>query len=162
MSRERLIAILVGLVVACAAAAGVLWFNQGSRMILDGSIRKVRTQALDESCALIVDFRVTNPANYRYVVGKVEVFADVDGSPVQGVIVADVDAKRFFDYYPAIGPKFNDSLKSRDKLQPKESVDRMLAVRFEISESRVLARKNLTIRVEEVDGVVTEIFEKPR
>jgi len=38
-------------------------------------------------------------------------------------------------------------------------MDRMLAVRFEISEKAFEQRKGLTIRVEEVDGPVSEIRE---
>jgi hypothetical protein len=162
MNRERLLSIAIGLALVSAAIGGLLWFNRGSRMVLDSTVQKVRTQALDDATALVVDFRITNPSKYRYVVGKVELFADLDGNWVEGSIVADIDAKRFFDAYPAIGQKFNDTLLMREKIAPGQSIDRMLAARFEVHESKLLARRNLKIRIEEVDGVVTEIFEKPK
>lgn len=162
MTREKLLSIAIGLSLAIAAAAGILWFNRGSRMILECSIQKVRTQALDDASALVADFRVTNPSKFRYVVGRVELFADLDGNWVEGAIVADIDAKRFFDAYPAIGQKYNDTLRMREKIGMGQSVDRMLAARFEVPESKLMSRRNLKIRIEEVDGVVTEIFEKPK
>ncbi|MCS7025328.1 MAG: hypothetical protein NZV14_11050 [Bryobacteraceae bacterium] len=162
MGREKLISLAIGLAVVLAAAGGVLWMNRGSRLILDGSIQKVRTQALDDACALVVDFRLKNPSKFRYVVGKVELFADLDGNWMEGAVVADIDAQRFFHAYPAIGQKFNDTLRMREKLDSGQTVDRMLAARFEVPESKLLSRRNLKIRIEEVDGVVTEIFEKPR
>lgn len=162
MTRERLLSVAIGLALAVAGAVGALWVNRGSRMVLESSIQKIRTQALDDATALVVDFRVTNPSKYRYVVGKVELFADLDGNWVEGAVVADIDAKRFFDAYPAIGQKYNDTFRMREKINPGQSIDRMLAARFEVHESKLLSRRNLKIRVEEVDGVVTEIFEKPK
>ncbi len=48
----------------------------------------------------------------------------------------------------------------RDKLPPHTSWDRMVAARFEVPESKLQARKRFLVRIEEVDGPVTEISEK--
>jgi hypothetical protein len=41
-------------------------------------------------------------------------------------------------------------------------MDRMLAVRFDVSEKDLQARKQLHIRIEEIDGPVAELVEQPR
>jgi hypothetical protein len=72
-----------------------------------------------------------------------------------------VDATRLFDYYPLLGQKYNTSLTPRTRIQPHQTVDRMIGIRFEIPEQQLQARKALTIRVVEVDGGISEIAEQP-
>jgi hypothetical protein len=67
-----------------------------------------------------------------------------------------------FQFYPVLGQKFNDTLRARDKIGARQSMDRMVAVRFELPESAVAARKNLRVRIEDVDGAVSEIAENTR
>lgn len=154
MRKELLIGVAVGLVVLGLAASGVLWVNKGSHVVLEGSIQKARTLALEESASfLVLDFRVTNPSDYPFVVREVKVI--VDG--VEGNVVADVDAKRLFEYYKEIGPKYNDSLKTRDKVGARQTVDRMVSARFELPEAKLKERKSLVLRIEEVDGLVNEL-----
>lgn len=154
MRKELLIGVAVGLVVLGLAASGVLWVNKGSHVVLEGSIQKARTLSLEETASfLVVDFRVTNPSDYPFVVREVKVF--VDG--VEGNVVADVDAKRLFDYYKEIGPKYNESLKTRDKVGARQTVDRMVSARFELPEAKLKGRKSLVLRIEEVDGLVNEL-----
>jgi len=154
MRKELLIGVAVGLVVLGLAASGVLWVNKGSHVVLEGSIQKARTLALEESASfLVLDFRVTNPSDYPFVVREVKVI--VDG--VEGNVVADVDAKRLFEYYKEIGPKYNDSLKTRDKVGARQTVDRMVSARFELPEAKLKGRKSLVLRIEEVDGLVNEL-----
>ncbi len=154
MRKELLIGVAVGLVVLGLAASGVLWVNKGSHVVLEGSIQKARTLALEESASfLVLDFRVTNPSDYPFVVREVKVI--VDG--VEGNVVADVDAKRLFEYYKEIGPKYNDSLKTRDKVGARQTVDRMVSARFELPEAKLKGRKSLVLRIEEVDGQVNEL-----
>ncbi len=154
MRKELLIGVAVGLVVLGLAASGVLWVNKGSHVVLEGAIQKARTLALEESASfLVLDFRVTNPSDYPFVVREVKVI--VDG--VEGNVVADVDAKRLFEYYKEIGPKYNDSLKTRDKVGARQTVDRMVSARFELPEAKLKGRKSLVLRIEEVDGQVNEL-----
>lgn len=154
MRKELLIGVAGGLVLLGLAAYGVLYVNKDSHVVLEGSIQQVRTLALEDSASfLVADFRVTNPSGYPFVVREVKLI--VDG--VEGQAVADRDAKRLFDYYKAIGPKFNDSLKPRDKVTAKQTVDRMVSARFEVPEAKLKDRKSLVIRIEEVDGLVNEL-----
>ena len=140
---------------------GLMWWNKGSHIELKGTIQQIRLQVLDEKSTLAVaDFRFTNPADYPFVVRSVTVTLEQpDGKTAEGMIVSEMDAQRIFDYYKLLGPKYNASLLIRDKVGPRQSMDRMIATRFEMTEEQVKARKRLLIRVEEVDGAVSEIVE---
>jgi hypothetical protein len=151
----------IGLVVVAIVIAWILYMQRGAKIELLGSIQKVRTLPLDEnSTATVLDFRMHNPSDYSYVVRKVDVtMVDPSGQTQEGMVVADLDAKRLFDYYPVLGQKFNESLIIRTKIKPGQTIDRMLTVRFEAPEKSVQQRKDLRIRIEEVDGAVSEIVE---
>lgn len=131
-------------------------------MELDGAVLKVRTAAIDENSSVaLIDFRVTNLADYVWMVRSVNVaLTDEKGYQVDGSTISDSDATRLFDYFPLLGQKFNSSLVMRSKIQPHETLDRMIGARFEIPEAQLLKRKSLWITVEEVDGGVSEIREK--
>ena len=45
------------------------------------------------------------------------------------------------------------------KIPARESQDRMIAARFEVPESKLTARKRLVLRIEDVDGPVSELVE---
>ena len=52
------VALGVGLVVVLCAVAGTLYMQRGAHVELNGSILKVRTQAMDESSSVaVIDFR---------------------------------------------------------------------------------------------------------
>jgi hypothetical protein len=154
MRKELLIGVAIGLVLLGLVASGVLWVNKDAHVVLEGAIQKVRTLPLDDSASfLVLDFRVTNPSGYPFVVREVQIM--VDG--VEGSVVADSDARRLFDYYKTIGPKYNDSLKARDRVAAKQTIDRMVSARFEFPEAKLKDRKSLTLRIEEVDGLVSEL-----
>jgi hypothetical protein len=82
---------------------------------------------------------------------------DKDGKVLEGDEISELDAKRLFEYYPVLGQKFNDSLLVQTKIAPKESLDRMIAARFEVPEAQIQSRKKITLRIEDVDGAVSEI-----
>jgi hypothetical protein len=135
--------------------------QRGSRVGLTGKVLKLRTAPLDEKSSIVVlDFRFTNPSSYPFVVRTVTVLLEEkDGKSYEGDTVSEVDAKRLFEQMPLLGPKFNDTLVMRDKILPETSQDRMVAARFDAPESRLAARKRFVIRIEEVDGQITEISE---
>ena len=83
-----------------------------------------------------------------------------DGQNYTSTPVPEVDAKRIFEYYPILGQKFNASLLTRDKIPGEHSEDRMIVARFEIPVAKLDARTNLKIRIEDVDGPVSELVEK--
>ena len=78
--------------------------------------------------------------------------------------VAADSADRLLAYYskinPELGPKYNDTLKIRDRIKPGESMDRMICARFEIPAAEAEARKRVILRIQDVDRAVSEIVEK--
>jgi len=155
------VALVVGLLVVAAGVGSVLYMLRGEHIDLKGSVLKVRTQAMDEkSSVAIIDFRFVNPADYPFVVKEVIVsIEDKDGKTWEGQPVSELDARRLFEYYPQLGQKFNESLMMRDKIMGRQSMDRMIATRFEVPEATVESRKKLTIRIVDVDGPVAELRE---
>lgn len=161
MSKSFWAFLLVGIAAASALVGVLLYWNRGAHIELKGSILKVRTLATDPSSAVILaDFRFVNPADYPFVVRQVQVFLeDSAGQTLEGMGVSDIDATRLFQYYPVLGQKFNPSLVMNAKIAPHASLDRMVASQFKISEVKVQARKSLRIRIEDVDGAVSELIE---
>lgn len=141
--------------------AGILYLTRGERLELKGGIQKVRLHEMaDNSTIAVLDFRFVNPSTHMFVVRTIDVtLEDTSGRQIEGRVSSAVDAQRLFEFYPVLGQKFNDCLKPRDKIGAGQSMDRMVAARFELPESAVAARKNLRIRVEDLDGAVSELAE---
>jgi hypothetical protein len=162
MHKQLAVPLVVGLVVVALAVAGIVYMQRGAHIELKGSILKVRTVAMEETSSLaVLDFRFANPADYPFVVRTVEVFMeDAQGNRHNSVTVSEVDAKRLFEYFPRLGQKHNVSLLMRDSIKPHSTEDRMIAARFDMPESKLESRKRFIVRVEEVDGVQSEMAEK--
>ena len=155
------VALVGGLLVVAAGIGGVFYMQRGAHVELKGGVLKVRTQAMDEkSTVAVIDFRFVNPSNYPFVVKEVTVsIVDKDGKTLEGQPVSELDARRLFQYYPQLGQKYNDSLVMRDKIMGRQSMDRMIATRFEDTEATIEGRKKLTVRIVDVDGPVAELQE---
>lgn len=155
-------AFAIGIAAIAIIVGGVLYMQRGARVGLAGSFLKVRTAPMDEkSSVAVIDFRFNNPADVRFVVRDVSVILeDASGNRTTGRTVSELDAQRLFDYVPLLGQKFNRTLMTRDVVAAHAAEDRMVAARFEIPEAQLEARKRLILRIEDVDGPVTEIPEK--
>jgi len=152
---------LAGVVLVGLAVVWVFYIQRGAHLELKGSVLKVRTLAPDDTSSVaVIDFRFVNAADFPWMVRSVAVsMIDSAGHSVEGYTLADADATRLFEYYPLLGQKFNDSLVPRTRIQPRQSLDRMISARFEVPEAQLRSRKRLQIRVEDVDGAVSEIVE---
>lgn len=159
MRKDLAIPFAVGLVVIVAAVGGILYMQRGAHVQLQGSILKVRTAPLDENSSVaVIDFRFANPSDYTFVVRAVTaVMEDQSGNRIQGSTIAEADARNLFAALPLLGQKYNDTLVIRDKVAARTTQDRMVAARFEVPESRLTSRKMLLVRIEDVDGPVSEI-----
>ena len=162
LSRQFLLTFGIGLAAVLIAVGFILYLQRGAHVELKGAILKVRTMGLDENSSLaVVDFRFANSSDYPFVVRTVDVTATgAGGKSYTSTPVPEVDAKRIFEYYPILGPKFNASLITRDKIPGRRSEDRMIVARFEIPLATLDARTNLKVRIEDVDGPVSEMVEK--
>ena len=150
-----------GLVAVVCMVGFVFYVQRGAHIELKGAVLKVRTQSMDENSSVaVVDFRFVNPSNYPFVVQEVDVsIVDKDGKTVEGMQVSELDARRLFEYYPALGQKYNDSLIMRDKIPGRASMDRMIVSRFDVPESVLESRRYLKVRIVDVDGPEAELRE---
>ena len=164
MRKQLLPFVAIGVVVAGLAVVFTFFVQRGAHLELAGAIQKVRTLAVEETASIaVLDFRLVNASNYPFIVREVTVsLEDRQGKPLEGAVVSEVDAQRLFQYFPALGQKYNPSLVARTRVAPRHSMDRMLAARFEVAEKELQARRRLKIRVEDVDGAVSEIVEGGR
>jgi hypothetical protein len=162
LNKRFLLTFGIGLVAILIAVGFILYMQRGAHVELKGAILKVRTMGADDNSSLaIVDFRFANPSDYPFVVRSVDVSATgAGGASYTSTPVSEVDAKRIFEYYPILGQKYNTSLLTRDKIPGRKSEDRMIVARFEIPVAKLDARTNLKIRIEDVDGPVSELVEK--
>jgi len=153
----------VGLVVAAIGVGFLLFGTRKAHLTLDGKIQKVRIQSTDDNSAVVIlDYRLSNPSDVQFVVKQVDVlFKDNDGSELEGTVAADVDAKRVLDYYATLGPKYNKSLVIKDAVAPNQTGDWMTMASFPLPEARLASRKNLILRITDLDGAIIEIPEKP-
>jgi hypothetical protein len=152
---------LVGLGLVGAAIFGVLYSNRGSHVELKGSILKVRSYPDGEGAIVFADFRVTNSAAIPFVVNSVQMSMEtLDGEVAMATTLSKSDVAKIAKTYKLIGPQYNDVLSIQDKLPPVETTDRMAAGRFSFPPKFLQQRKTLRLKIEEVDGVVSEIVEK--
>jgi len=159
MNKKLLLFGLLGVAIVAAIWGGGLFASRGTHVQLKGNIQKVRIQSVEENTtAVVVDFRYTNPADYAFVVRDVTVeITTAEGEVVTGRTVADIDAERFLAAYPDLGGKFNQSLITREKILPGQSDDRMIAASFELPVAVVEKRKGIRVRIEDVDRPVSFI-----
>jgi len=154
------------LVLACMGVGALVWvvvyFNKSAHLELTGAILKVRAQSTDPTNTMVVaDFRITNTSGRPFVVNAVSVNMDVpDGStPVESKILSRSTVDQLFQYFGQLRPKYNDVLTLQDRIEPGQTVDRMVAASFDVPPSVVESRRTLRVRIEEFDGVVAEIIE---
>jgi hypothetical protein len=162
LNKQFLLTFGIGLFVIVLGVAVVFVLQRGAHVELKGAILKVRTLGQDDNSSLaVVDFRFSNPSDVPFVVRSVDVTATgPGGASYASTPVSEVDAKRIFEYYPILGQKYNASLITRDTIPGRHQEDRMIVARFEIPVATLDARTNLKIRIEDVDGPVSELVEK--
>lgn len=160
MSKNILIASGIGILCVAIAVAMIFHMQRGAHIEVTAKIVKVRTAPLDDNAAVLVaDFRVSNPADYSFLVNKVTlVLVDAHGKQIEGDTISELDAKRIFDAIPLLGPKYNPSLILREQIPAHATLDRMTSARFEVPDAVLQSRKNLILRIEEADGRATDEF----
>jgi hypothetical protein len=153
--------IVAGLVVVGLLMAGAFYIQWDAHMQLDGRIMKVRTlNAVEEATIVVIDARLINTSGYTYIVGETKVeIEDAKGNRTEGTQIAEMDADRLFEGYPALGQRFNPNLKARDKLPARATQDRQFSVHFPMRAAEVAARKRFIVTVQELDGLESQIAE---
>ena len=162
MKNTFVITFVVGLGVIALAVAGIFYMQRGAQIALPGRIVKIRTVPIDDTHSVAVaDFRVHNTSDYLFMVRTVSlILEDTDGSQHPGLTSSEIDAQRFFDGTPALGPKFTKGLIARATVPGRATEDHMVLATFEFPEARLQARKRFFVRIEEIDGKIFELSEK--
>lgn len=146
---------LMGAVAAALAIGLAMWGNRGSQVRLEVSEVKARTVATDEKASiLILELRIKNPAQVPFVVREVRVRAVAGQGETNGRLVAEPDLDRVLDYYRHLGPRYNATLKIKERIAGGSQLDRTVAASFELAEQALMARTGVVLEIEDVDGAV--------
>jgi hypothetical protein len=162
ISKQFLIFLGVGLVVIGGALFLVFSTTKGNHLELKGDVLKIRTGALDEkNSAAVLDVRLTNPSDVPFVVREVSVTVDgQDGQSTNGSVVSKTDLKQLFAYNRFLGDQYNEGLGIKDSIAPHATVDRMVAVQFEIPAAQLDNSKVLHFEVQDLDGALFDATRK--
>ena len=162
MNKQVVVAGSIAVLLVAAVVSSILFSTRHNRVELNGTLLRVRTQAIDgDNTVVLADIRITNPSTQQFVVEDVQVLLQPQsGEAIPGDTFSETDAQRLFTYYPVLGKKYNPNLMIRQKINPGESIDRMVSVRFPGTEETFQKRKGLRILITDVDGAKTEIVEK--
>lgn len=157
----RPLVILAGLAVVGLLMAGAFYIQWDAHMLLEGRIMKVRTlNAVEQATIVLLDCRLVNTAGSTYIVGETKVeLEDAKGNKTEGAHIAEMDADRLFEGYPALGERLNPNLKARDKMPARSTADRLISVHFPLRAAEVAARKRLIVTVRELDGLESQLIE---
>lgn len=152
---------LFGLLLVTLLAGLVYWSNSGSQVRLNAEVVRVRVVATSEkSAVLIAELRINNPASVPFVVREVKtVLTQQDGRTLAGDQVAQGDLDRLLAYFPADGPRYNETLKIRSRLPGKSRRDWTVAASFPAAKRTVDGRRGLAFEIEDVDGVRVTVTE---
>jgi hypothetical protein len=160
MSKGFAITFVIGLLVIGGVVWAVFYKQAGAHIDPKGSILKVRTLKLaDNSSAAVAEVRLTNDADYPLVVRTIEMSAVTGKGDLPGNIVAELDVKELFKYYPLLGEQYNPVLKAREKVPPHSSIDREVCAQFTIPVDQLDSRKDLIVKVEDITGPTAEMHE---
>jgi hypothetical protein len=154
--------LIVGLAVVGIALGFLFIGTKGNHLELNGTILKVRTLPLSEKASLvIVDFRVSDPSDIPFIMkGASLTLEPATGEILDGMTVTKSDIENVFKYNPILGPKFNDVLGIKDRIEPHQRLDRMVGARFEIPEAQAEERKAVHLHIEEMGGLAVDLIEK--
>jgi hypothetical protein len=154
----------IGIAIAAIVAGLGLYVNRGSHVGLEGSIVKVRLIATDEnSCVAVLELRLSNPADIRFLVRDVEVAVDgVKGQTLTVPAIPQIDLDHVLEYFKLAGPRYNPVLHMKENIPGKTNLDRTVAASFAVPEAALAARGGFRVLIRDVDGPVTEIREKAK
>lgn len=153
---------MIGLIVVALAAGVVFWMNMGSQVRLNAEVVRVRTLATSEASALLIaELRISNPARVPFVVREVKVtVVDRSGGNRLGDPVSQGDLDRVLGYFPAEGPRYNETLKVRSRIDGNSRMDWTVPASLALSKTELDARRGFEVEVEDVDGVRVKVTGK--
>jgi hypothetical protein len=158
MSKRFLILFGVGIVAVGLGVFAIVSSTKGAHLELKGKIIKIRTGALsDDDSIAVLDFRVENISDVPFVVREVDVLLEKpNGTTAEGANVSRSDLKQLFQYNRFLGDQYNDSLSIKDTIAPHQTVDRMVAARFDVKNRDLEAAKGIHLSIQDMDGPLFE------
>lgn len=153
----------IGFGAMVVVLAVVIWVGfartKGNHLVPEGTIGKVRTAKIDDNLTfMVIDFYLKNDSDRDMIVRSVEAGIDqADGTPAMGSVIAAQDTLDAMHTYPVLGEQYNPPIKERDIIPAHQGVNRMVGVRLDLPWDRVEARKDVTLRIEDVTGPVAEL-----
>jgi hypothetical protein len=153
----------IGFAVTAVAIPLLVWWalasTKGNHLAPVAKIGKVRIQKVDDNESIVVlDFSVDNDSDRKLVVQTVTSHLDSpDGSSTDGSIVAARDLDTVFRNYPDLGEKYNPPFKAWDEVKPHERLDRMVGVRFDVSDDKLARRKDIDLALQDISGTVVDL-----
>jgi hypothetical protein len=158
MSKRFLILFGVGIVAVALGVLAILSSTKGAHLELKGKIIKIRTGALsDDDSIAVLDFRLENISDVPFVVREVDVTLEKpNGSTAEGNNISRDDLKQVFQFNRFLGDQYNDSLSIKDTIAPHATVDRMVAVRFDVKNRDLEAAKAIHLSIQDMDGPLFE------
>lgn len=158
MNKQFLIFVGIGVLAMGFFVFGIMTRNQGAHLELRGEVMKARQGALDDlSSVAVLDFRIENPSDVKFVVRQVKVtLKKADGSDMEGEVTAKSNLAQLFAYNKFLGQQYNDALTIQDVVPPRGKIDRMVAARFSAPLKDLEGGKALVMWIEDLDGASFE------
>ena len=162
MSKTFAIGFGIGVVVLAIVLFFVVYGNRASYLQPTGRILQVRTAPLDDSTsALVVDFEATNPSGRDMTVRWVNLTIHrADGASPDSMAIAGPDLPALFRAHPELGKLEHPYAREREPIKAGETVDQIIAVRYDLPERELKQRKDLQLVVEDVTGPKLELTAK--
>lgn len=144
----------VGLAAMSALVFGIFRSTKGNHLQLEGKILKIRTGALTESDSIaVLDFRIQNPSDVPFVIRIVKVTLEkADGGKLVGELVPKSGVNQLFQFNRFLGSPYNEALSLRDKVPPRDKLDRMVAARFDLPQPQLENGKSIHLYMQDLDG----------
>lgn len=141
-------------------AAFLLLPGCGAYMKLDGEITRVRVvETGGPRNVLVVEFKARNNARIGYVVKEAEVDLDTGTETLTGETIAVRDAMNLCQHMASLSGDCAEPLLTRQTIAPGDTVTRLVASSFALSPDELRNRKQLVLRVRELDRLETEFRE---
>ncbi len=153
-----------GAILAILAIAGYISFSQrGNRIVPTGRILHVRSVPVDPlSAALIVDFEIANTADVEMIIRFITLALHKhDGSLAEGSLIAASDLPVLFRYHrDELGAMGNPPMRERTRIASHQTLRGSTAVRYDLPDSDLKARRDVQLTLEDVTGAKLELTAK--
>jgi len=153
----------IGFSAAAFVILLLVWFGfiqtKGNHLAPTGWISNVRTQPLaDDLTLMVIDFGLLNDSDQQMVAGTIDPWITTHGgNDIHGSLYAAADMEKTFAFYPKLGPRMNQSLLLRGTIDGHQTVNRMVAVEFDVPLRVVDSRRSVTLRIADITGPEVEL-----